>query len=128
MSESNHKVLVVDDNRINRLKLNRALKTEYYDICEASGGREALEILQSEEIELVLLDVMMPDVDGYQVLEKMKGDPHLKHIPVIMVSAVEEQEDVDRCLNMGASDYITKPFDVEILKDRVKTHLTNKLS
>ncbi len=128
MNKSNHRVLIVDDNRINRLKLNRALNLENYDICEASGGQEALEMLQSENIELVLLDVMMPDVDGYQVLEQMKGDPHLKNIPVIMVSAIEEQEDVDRCLSMGAADYITKPFDVEFLKGRVKTHLTNKLS
>ena len=123
MSESNHSLLVVDDNKINRLKLNRALKAENYSICEASGGQEALDMLQSEKIALVLLDVMMPEVDGYQVLEQMKGDQHLKHIPVIMVSAMEEQEDVDRCLEMGAADYITKPFDVEQLKDRVKTHL-----
>ena len=123
MNESNSCVLVVDDNRINRLKLIRALSEENYGISEASGGREAIDSLQTQEIHLVLLDILMPDVDGYQVLEQMQSDQALRKIPVIMVSAVDEQDEVDRCLEMGAVDYITKPFDTEVLKDRVRSNL-----
>ena len=122
MTEKNC-VLVVDDNRINRMKLLRALKEEKYDTCEAAGGKEALEVLQSREIHLVLLDILMPDVDGFQVLEQMQSNQQLKEIPVIMVSAIDEQEDVERCLNMGAKGYISKPFDTGEMKDRVKTIL-----
>ena len=123
MTENNCRVLVVDDNRINRLKLIRALDKENYDTSEASGGQEALEMLRSQVFHLVLLDILMPDVDGFQVLEKMQSDQQLKEIPVIMVSAVEDQEDVDRCLAMGAVDYICKPFDEQVLKDRIRTNL-----
>jgi PleD family two-component response regulator len=128
MNENIHRVLIVDDNRINRLKIIRALNKEGYELFEASGGHEALEMLQSRDFHLVLLDILMPDVDGFQVLEQMQSDQKLKKIPVIMVSAVEEQEDVDRCLEMGAVDYISKPFDKEVLKDRVRTNLENGFS
>jgi CheY-like chemotaxis protein len=127
MNENNCRVLVVDDNRINRLKLTRALDKEDYDLSEASGGQEALDMLRSQVFHLVLLDILMPDVDGFQVLEQMQSDGQLREIPVIMVSAVEEQEDVDRCLKMGAVDYISKPFDAEALKDRVRASLENTL-
>ena len=123
MSESTYRVLVVDDNRMNRLKLTRALSTEGYDVSEASGGQEAVKMLQSQVFHLVLLDILMPDVDGFQVLEKMQSDHGLAKIPVIMVSAVDEQEDVQKCLTMGAVDYITKPFDAEVLKVRVRSNL-----
>ncbi len=118
---------MVDDNRINRLKLTRALDKEDYDLSEASGGQEALDMLRSQVFHLVLLDILMPDVDGFQVLAQMQSDGQLRGIPVIMVSAVEEQEDVDRCLKMGAVDYISKPFDAEALKDRVRASLENTL-
>jgi PleD family two-component response regulator len=127
MNENNCRVLVVDDNRINRLKLTRALDKEDYDLSEASGGQEALDMLRSQVFHLVLLDILMPDVDGFQVLAQMQSDGQLRGIPVIMVSAVEEQEDVDRCLKMGAVDYISKPFDAEALKDRVRASLENTL-
>ena len=123
MSESTYRVLVVDDNRMNRLKLIRALSTEGYDVSEASGGQEAVNMLQSQGFHLVLLDILMPDVDGFQVLEKMQSDQGLAKIPVIMVSAVDEQEDVQKCLTMGAVDYITKPFDTEVLKVCVRSNL-----
>lgn len=123
MIENTYHVLVVDDNRVNRLKLVRALKPEGYDISEASGGQEALEMLQSQAFHLVLLDILMPEVDGFQVLEQIQNDPRLAATPVIMVSAVDEEDDVQKCLAMGAVDYVTKPFDTEALKDRVRTHL-----
>lgn len=125
MSSSNYRVLVVDDNRINRLKLTRALKTEGYDVLEAPGGKEALDALASQQIDLVLLDLLMPDVDGFQVLEKMQAGEQTRAIPVVMVTAVDEAEDLKKCMEIGAVDYITKPFDVEILKQRVESHLEN---
>jgi len=120
MNNNSNRILVVDDNRINRLKLGRALKTEGYEVLEAAGGREALEILQSETVDLVLLDLLMPEVDGFQVLEQMKSDQNTGLIPVIMVTAVDEKEDVNKCLSIGAVDYITKPFDPVVLTERVR--------
>lgn len=125
MNNNSSRILVVDDNRINRLKLGRALKTEGYEVLEAAGGREALEVLQSEPIDLVLLDLLMPEVDGFQVLEQMKSDQKTGDIPVIMVTAVEEKEDVNKCLSIGAVDYITKPFDPVVLTERVRSCLDN---
>ncbi len=123
MSESTHSVLVVDDNRMNRLKMTRALDRGDFQISEASGGQEALDLLQSQVFHLVLLDLLMPEVDGFQVLERMQSDQQLARIPVIMVSAVEEKEAVERCLKIGAVDYITKPVGAETLNDRVRRAL-----
>ena len=123
MSESTHSVLVVDDNRMNRLKMTRALDRGDFQISEASGGQEALDLLQSQVFHLVLLDLLMPEVDGFQVLERMQSDQQLAKIPVIMVSAVEEKEAVERCLKIGAVDYITKPVGAETLNDRVRRAL-----
>ncbi len=123
MSESTYRVLVVDDNRMSRLKMTRALNTGDYDVSEASGGQEAVEMLRSEVFHLVLLDILMPEVNGFQVLEQMQSDQRLAKIPVIMVSAVDEQEDVEKCLMMGAVDYISKPFDAETLKNSVRSNL-----
>jgi CheY-like chemotaxis protein len=122
-NENTCRVLVVDDNRINRIKATRALNTGNYDVSEAAGGQEALDMLRSQVFHLVLLDILMPEVDGFQVLEQMQDDQQLAKIPVIMVSAVEEEEDVRKCMAMGAVDYITKPFDVDALRDRVSNNL-----
>lgn len=119
MSDNPRRVLAVDDNRVNRLKLVRALNAGDFDVVEASGGRQALELLRGGSFDLVLLDVLMPEVDGFEVLRQMRVDPRLSDIPVIMVSAVDEEADVQRCLAMGASDYITKPFDAAMLNERV---------
>lgn len=123
MSNNSYRVLVVDDNRINRLKLIRALKPQGYDLIEAPGGKEALDILASQQIDLVLLDLLMPEIDGFQVLEKMRTEQQVPDIPVVMVTAVEEKEDLQKCMAIGAVDYITKPFDIEVLKERVENHL-----
>lgn len=123
MSEITYRVLVVDDNRVNRIKLVRPLKSAGYDVCEASGGREAVEVLRSRDCHLVLLDMLMPDIDGLQVLEQMQADQRLAPIPVIMVSAVDEKDDIRKCLAMGAVDYMTKPFDIDALKERVNSYL-----
>ena len=127
MTPSIISVLVVDDNRTSRFKMTRALNTQGYELYEAAGGQEALDTLRSKDIQLVLLDILMPEIDGFQVLEKMKSDQRLAAIPVIMVSGLDEEEVVEKCLALGAVDYITKSFDPKSLRDRVKNILEKAL-
>jgi phosphoserine phosphatase RsbU/P len=113
-------LLVVDDNEDNRYTLTRRLSREgYANIATATNGREALKMLQAQPVDLVLLDIMMPDMNGYEVLERLKADPHLRHIPVIMISAIDEIESVIRCVELGAEDYLSKPFNPTLLRARV---------
>jgi adenylate cyclase len=110
-------LLVVDDNEDNRYILLQRLQREgYHNILQAADGIEAMELLASAEIDLVLLDVLMPEMDGYQVLEQIRGDPGLRNIPVIMISAIDEIETVVRCIEAGAEDYLQKPFNTVLLR------------
>ena len=120
------RLLVVDDNAGNRDVLSRRLGRQGHAVVQAAGGREALDILRQGGIDLALLDIMMPDMDGYQVLETMKADPALAHIPVIMISALGEFESVVRSIEMGAEDYLPKPFDPVLLRARVGACLEKK--
>lgn len=117
------RVLVVDDNHVNRDLLRIRLEREGYLVEEAGNGELALAALRRERIDLVLLDVMMPVLDGIETLQAIKGDPHLRDIPVIMVSAVGELDTVARCMEQGADDYLTKPFNPVFLKARVRGSL-----
>jgi class 3 adenylate cyclase len=120
-------LLVVDDNEDNRYTLTRRLSREgFSNIATATNGREALELLIAKPIDLVLLDIMMPDMNGYEVLEHLKADPQLRHIPVIMISAVDEIESVIRCVELGAEDYLSKPFNPTLLRARVGATLERK--
>jgi adenylate cyclase len=120
-------LLVVDDIEDNRYTLTRRLSREgYTNLTTAANGREALELLQGKPIDLVLLDIMMPDMNGYEVLERLKADPNLRHIPVIMISAVDEIESVIRCVELGAEDYLSKPFNPTLLRARVGASLERK--
>ena len=120
------RLLVVDDNEINRDMLRRRLEREGHTVRCAENGRLALEMLRAEEVDLVLLDILMPDINGYQVLEAMKGDPHLRHIPVIMISALDEVDSVVRCIEIGAEDYLPKPFNPVVLRARLGASLEKK--
>lgn len=121
-----HSVLVVDDNEMNRDMLTRRLDRQGYRVEVAVDGRDALERVQNGQFDLVLLDIMMPEINGYQVLERLKADPRLRHIPVIMISALEEMESVVRCIELGAEDYVLKPFNPVLLKARVGACLEKK--
>lgn len=125
MSGSVYSVLVVDDNRMDRLKMIHALNAGDYNIYEAAGGREAMEMLRSQNFHLVLLDVLMPEINGFQVLEEMQSDQLLAKIPVVMVSAIDEQEDVKKIFAMGAVEFITKSLDAESLRKCVDSNLEN---
>src|SRR5712692_8581785 len=120
-------LLVVDDNEDNRYTLTRRLTREgYTNVTTANDGRQALELLQSRRFDLVLLDIMMPELNGYQVLEHLKASPELRHLPVIMISAIEEIGSVVRCIELGAEDYLPKPFDATLLRARVGASLEKK--
>jgi signal transduction histidine kinase len=126
MAENQGQILVVDDNRINRMKLSRSLKQQGHTVALAENGQQALDMLRAESFDVVLLDIIMPELDGYQVLEQMKSDSQLRDIPVIMISAVEEIESVVRCIEMGAEDYLPKSFDPVLLKARLGACLEKK--
>src|SRR5438034_7631542 len=119
-------LLVVDDNSMNRIMLSRYITKLGYQATLVENGRQALEKLQGQPFDLVLLDVQMPEMDGYQVLEHLKADPRLRDIPVIMISAVEELESVVRCIELGAQDYLPKPFNPVLLRARLSASLERK--
>jgi phosphoserine phosphatase RsbU/P len=121
------RLLVVDDNEDNRYTLVMRLQIEgYQDITTAEDGKQALDLLGTQEFDLVLLDVMMPNVDGYQVLTELKAAGRLHALPVVMISALNEVSSVARCIELGAVDYLPKPFDPILLKARVGASLEKK--
>jgi class 3 adenylate cyclase len=119
-------ILIADDNRVNRLLLARGLEQEGHTVAFAEHGGEALELLREQPFDLMLLDVLMPELDGYEVLAKLKDDPHLRDIPVIVTSALDEIDSVVRCLEMGAEDYLTKPVNAVLLNARIGASLEKK--
>jgi two-component system cell cycle response regulator len=126
MSTVAGRVLVVDDERLNRMLLRRALEGEGHTVLEALNGRQALELLSAESVDVVLLDIVMPELDGYATLAAIKADAALDHLPVIIISGVDEIESVVRCIGMGATDYLTKPFEPAILRARLESSLAAK--
>jgi len=119
-------LLIVDDNDFNRDLLGRAVTRNGHTFAVARHGRQALEMLAAAPYDLVLLDVTMPEMDGVQALKHLKADPKLKHIPVIMISALDEIDTVVRCIEMGAEDYLAKPCDPVLLKARIGACLEKK--
>ena len=119
-------ILVVDDNEFNRDLLTDQLEFRGYQVTTAENGQIALEKLTYEPFDLVLLDIMMPVMDGYQVLEHLREDPDLRHMPVIVISAVDDKSSVIRCIEMGAEDYLFKPFDSTLLRARINASLEKK--
>ena len=127
MSAAGSALLIVDDNEDNRYTLTRRLQREgYTNLSAAVDGRQALEMLGAQPFDLVLLDVMMPELNGYEVLERMRADARLRYIPVIMISAMDEIESVIRCIELGAEDYLSKPFNPTLLRARVGASLEKK--
>jgi two-component system cell cycle response regulator len=123
---SGGRILVVDDGELNRKVLVRALGAEGHVAEQATNGREALERLGREAFDVVLLDLVMPEMDGYQTLAAIKADAGLRHVPVIVISGVDELDSVVRCIEMGATDYLPKPFNGSVLRARVNASLAGK--
>ena len=120
------RVLVVDDERLNRMLLRRALEDQGHTVSEAEDGKDALAQLATGSFDVVLLDLLMPVLDGYATLEGIKADAGLSHMPVIVVSGVEDISSVVRCIEAGATDYLLKPFQPAILRARVEASLAGK--
>jgi class 3 adenylate cyclase len=112
-------ILVVDDNEGNRELLTRRLVRDGHRVVTASHGKAALETLAQEQVDVVLLDVMMPEMNGYEVLQHLKADPALRDVPVLMISSLDEIDSVVRCIELGAEDYLPKPFNPVLLRARI---------
>jgi signal transduction histidine kinase len=125
VDEQGH-ILVVDDNRVNRLKLSMSLEQQGYAVSLAESGRQALDMLQEGAFDVVLLDIIMPEMDGFQVLEQIKSDPKTRDLPVIVISALDELDSVVRCIEMGAEDYLPKSFNPVLLRARLSSSLQKK--
>ena len=119
-------ILVVEDNRLNRLKLVNLLQQQGHVISLAENGLQALAMMRAEAYDLVLLDILMPEMDGYQVLEAMKQDRGLRDLSVIVISALDEMDSIVRCIEMGAEDYLPKPFDPVLLRARIGACMEKK--
>ena len=126
MAERGARLLVADDNKVNRLLLARSLELQGHRVASAENGRVALEMLRSEAFDLLLLDMEMPELDGFQVLEQMVGDVRLRELPVIVTSSLEGVAHVVRCLELGADDYLHKPVNPVVLKARIDSSLEKK--
>ena len=126
MAERGARLLVADDNKVNRLLLTRSLELQGHRVSSAENGRVALEMLRAESFDLVLLDMEMPELDGFGVLEQMVGDHKLRDIPVIVTSSLEGLQDIVRCIELGADDYLNKPVNPVLLKARINSSLEKK--
>jgi len=120
------RLLVVDDNKVNRLLMTRGLEQQGHSIKSAENGRVALEMLRREELDLVLLDMEMPEMDGFAVLGELVKDTKLRDLPVIVTSSLEGIENVVRCIELGAEDFLTKPVNPVLLKARIGASLEKK--
>jgi adenylate cyclase len=126
MAERGARLLVVDDNKVNRLLLMRSVELLGHRVASAENGRMALEMLRAEPFDLVLLDMEMPEMDGFQVLEHMVTDADLRDVPVIVTSSLEGLAHVVRCIELGADDYLHKPVIPVLLKARIGSSLEKK--
>lgn len=125
MNNKGH-ILVVDDLQTNRLKLSLGLRQQGHTVQEAGNGRDALKMLRAESFDLVLLDIVMPEMDGYEVLAQLKEDRDLRHVPVIVISAQDELDSVVRGIELGAEDYLPKSFHPVLLRARIGACLEKK--
>ena len=124
---SSFSILIVDDEPKNIQLLGRLLEENDYDIEFAMNGKECLEWLDRKTFDLVLLDIMMPEMDGYETCKKIKSDPTQKHIPIIFLTARSETDDIVKAFEAGCSDFITKPFKAPELLARIKKELEIKI-
>jgi two-component system cell cycle response regulator len=126
MSAHPARLLVVDDDPINRRLLASYLKREGHEVATANDGAQGWELVRAEPFDVVLLDVLMPELDGYEVLERIRADADLQKLPVIMISSVEETDSIVRCIELGADDYLPKPFSPPLLRARINAGLARK--
>ncbi len=127
MKDDDPSLLVAEDEEFNRTLILRHLKKEGYDNVEvAENGRQALDMARAGNFDLVLLDIEMPEMDGYGVLEQLKSDMRLRDVPVIMISSIDDMDSIVKCIELGADDYLPKPFDPVLLRARLGACLDKK--
>ncbi|MEP2532467.1 adenylate/guanylate cyclase domain-containing protein [Shimia sp.] len=126
MIEQKARLLIVDDNKVNRLLLSRSVELLGYSAAVAENGRIAMQLLGDEPFDLLLLDIEMPEMNGFEVLEEIRHDPSLSDLPVIVTSSVEGVENIVRCIDLGADDYLPKPVNQVLLQARLSSSLENK--
>ncbi len=126
MAEFAARLLIVDDNKVNRLLLSRSVELHGHRATAAENGRIALEMLRREPFDLLLLDIEMPELDGFAVLEQLKADLQLRDVPVIVTSSLEGMDNIVRCIELGAEDYLHKPVNHVLLKARIGASLEKK--
>src|SRR6476659_10665745 len=129
MNDTHHapaRLLVVDDNKVNRLLLTRSLELQGHTVASAPNGRVALEMLKDGAFDLLLLDMEMPEMNGFEVLEQLAADRALRDLPVIVTSSLEGLGNVVRCIELGAEDYLAKPVNAVLLKARIGASLEKK--
>ncbi|WP_181168228.1 PP2C family protein-serine/threonine phosphatase [Cognatiluteimonas lumbrici] len=119
-------ILVVDDNEMNRDVLSRRLLRQGHTVDMAVDGREALGMLEAGDYDLVLLDIMMPVMNGFELLERLRGDDRFRHLPIVMISALDDADSITKAIGMGADDHLPKPFNPQILRARVGASLARK--
>jgi DNA-binding response OmpR family regulator len=129
--ETPARILIVDDNEMNRDVLSRRLERQGYIVVMAEDGLFAMDALRQAvsagaSFDLLLLDIMMPRMNGYEVLEAMKADAAMRHIPVIVISAMDDLESVVKCIELGADDYLFKPFNPVLLRARINASLSKR--
>ena len=116
------RILIVDDIEKNRLLLSRFLKNKNYDVLQASSGEESIALVKENDIDLILMDIKMPDMDGYEAARQIKSIRSVKYLPIIFVSALSEDEALEEALAAGGDDYVTKPVSFGILSSKIKAH------
>ena len=126
MVDRGARLLVADDNKVNRLLLKRSLELQGHQVECAENGRVALEMLRAQPFDLLLLDMEMPEMTGFEVLEQLVGDPRLGDLPVLVTSSLEGVAHVARCIELGADDYLPKPVNPVLLKARINSSLEKK--
>ena len=126
MAEQAANLLIVDDNKVNRLLLSRSVELQGHRVSTAENGRIGLEMLRRTPFDLLLLDIEMPEMDGFAVLEQLKADLQLRDMPVIVTSSLEGLENIVRCIGLGAEDYLPKPVNQVLLKARISASLEKK--
>ena len=119
-------VLIVDDNEENRDILSRRLKADGFNTITAADGKEAMDVLNENVIHIALLDIMMPEVDGFTLLSQIRADSTFEDMPVIMLTAIDIVTVAQECLRLGACGYVTKPYDMDIIKQKIRECLKMK--
>lgn len=126
VAEHGARLLIADDNKVNRLLLTRSVELHGHRVTSAENGRAALELLRREPFDLMLLDIEMPEMDGFEVMEQLAADPQLRDLPVIVTSSLEGLAHAVRCIDLGADDYLHKPVNQVLLKARIDSSLEKK--